>query len=306
MATLIYASDLNGSIGRDNELLFRFKVDLQHFKRLTSVDNSVLIVGYNTYVSMKHIDLGDRIFWVLTHRTLDNVICFNSYNELMNKYIECYGQYKFFVIGGMQIFKQFEHICKYVIHTLVIDRFEYDNTIKYEHNKDEFLEKEKTIIEDQEDMMSGKMCDIVIIKYERHSTSNEYEYLRVLRNTITNSNRRETRNGITYSYFADQIKFDMSKGFPLLTTKKMAIKAIIHELLFFIKGKTNTKELEAANVNIWKGNTSREFLDNMGFYVYDEGEMGPMYGYQWRNFNGESYDQLKNILQSIKSDPFSR
>ena len=74
---------------------------------------------------------------------------------------------------------------------------------------------------------------------------------------------------------------------------------------FFIRGDTNTKKLEEKGVKIWKGNTNREFLDKMGF-DYKEGDMGPMYGYQWRNFNSMEIDQLKNVIELIKNDPNSR
>src|ERR1019366_3796465 len=91
---------------------------------------------------------------------------------------------------------------------------------------------------------------------------------------------------------------------PMLTTKKMYLKRVVEELLFFLRGETDTKLLEAKGVNIWKGNTSREFLDKKGLGYLSEGSMGPMYGYLWRNFNG--IDQLKNALSLIKKDPYSR
>ena len=89
-------------------------------------------------------------------------------------------------------------------------------------------------------------------------------------------------------------------------------KGIVEELLFFIRGETNSKLLEEKGINIWKGNTSKEFLDSLGL-PYNEGEMGPMYGYQWRNFNkpygddnGKGVDQLKLLISEIKNNPTSR
>jgi thymidylate synthase len=132
----------------------------------------------------------------------------------------------------------------------------------------------------------------------------ENQYLNILKKTL-NGTKRMTRNGYTYSYFGDMIRFDLSQGFPLLTTKKMFFKGILHELLFFIRGETDTKILEDKGVNIWKGNTSREFLDSVGLNSYDDGEMGPMYGYQWRKFNGK-IDQLSNLLIEMENNPTSR
>lgn len=127
---------------------------------------------------------------------------------------------------------------------------------------------------------------------------NYLEFLKLVKNTGI---KKTTRNGITYSHFAHLLKFDISDKFPLLTTKKMFFKGIVEELLWFLRGSVNSKELESKGVNIWKGNSSREFLDANGFHNYDEGYLGPIYGYQWRSFNGK-IDQLKYLLEEIKHE----
>lgn len=134
----------------------------------------------------------------------------------------------------------------------------------------------------------------------------EQSYLDLLKNIIDNGNTRGDRTGVgTRSIFGSTLRFSLKNNtIPLLTTKKVFIKGVIEELLFFIRGETDTKKLEANGVNIWKGNTSREFLDNRGLAHYNEGEMGPMYGNVWRSFNG--VDQLSNALDLIKNDPNSR
>lgn len=154
----------------------------------------------------------------------------------------------------------------------------------------------------------------------------EKNYLNLLKNILENGDERSDRTGIgTKSIFGTQLRFDLSNDtLPLLTTKRMFTKGIIEELIFFINGKTQTKELEAKGVNIWKSNTSREFLDSRGLTDYPEGEMGPMYGYQWRNFGADEIyvgsnsddqdhcieipgvDQLQNCFDLIKKDPTSR
>jgi len=146
--------------------------------------------------------------------------------------------------------------------------------------------------------------DFIHYEYEP-KTLGEIQYTNLLQNVLKTGVDSEGRNGITRSVFGKHLKFDLREGFPLLTTKKMFLRGIIEELLFFIRGDTNTKMLEEKGVNIWKGNTSREFLDKMGF-KYPEGEMGPMYGYQWRTFNGENIDQLADVIETIKEDPKSR
>lgn len=144
----------------------------------------------------------------------------------------------------------------------------------------------------------------------------EYQYQKLLQD-LNSSTERIGRNGPTKSIFAPQIlKFNLQHGYPLLTTKKMFFKGIVEELLFFIRGDTNSKLLEINNINIWKPNTSRQFLDSLNMNHRLEGMMGPMYGFQWRHFNGfydedtgkgiGGIDQLQNLITGIKKDPHSR
>ncbi|MBN8548991.1 MAG: thymidylate synthase [Deltaproteobacteria bacterium] len=109
---------------------------------------------------------------------------------------------------------------------------------------------------------------------------------------------RPDRTGVgTYSVFGRQLRFDLNQGFPLLTTKKLHLRSIIHELLWFLKGETNTRYLKENKVSIWD-----EWADA-------NGELGPIYGKQWRSWQGPSgqpVDQIKNLVERIKKDPMSR
>ena len=132
----------------------------------------------------------------------------------------------------------------------------------------------------------------------------EKGYLDLL-NTLITSPIKNGRNGQTLSTFGINYKFRLDNGFPLLTTKKMYTKAIIAELLWFLRGETNSKILEKQNVNIWKGNSSKEFILQQKL-SYQEGECGPIYGWQWRNFNAtypdkknEGIDQLRYVIDEI-------
>ena len=148
-------------------------------------------------------------------------------------------------------------------------------------------------------------------------------YLELVKRILSQGNRRETRNGATISKFSENISFDLSEGFPLLTTKKVFFNGVIRELLWFIKGDTDARNLEANNVTIWSGNTSKEFLEKNNL-PYEEGIGGPIYGYQWRNF-GQEYtykdkdgqlkttpgvkhgvDQLQFIIDELRANPMSR
>ena len=125
------------------------------------------------------------------------------------------------------------------------------------------------------------------------------QYLDLERRILTEGTRKEDRTGTgTISIFGHQMRFDLSEGFPLVTTKKMFTRGIIEELLWFISGDTNKKALQAKNVHIWD-----EWGDD------ETGELGPIYGHQWRawqDYDGGSIDQLMNAIETIKKNPDSR
>jgi len=124
------------------------------------------------------------------------------------------------------------------------------------------------------------------------------QYLDLLDHIITNGSQKSDRTGTgTISVFGHQMRFDLSKGFPVLTTKKLHLRSIIHELLWFLKGETNIAYLKENGVKIWDD------------WADENGELGPVYGYQWRSWpagNGESIDQIKNLIAGLKNNPDSR
>jgi thymidylate synthase len=126
---------------------------------------------------------------------------------------------------------------------------------------------------------------------------NEEGYINLLRDTL-NGEFKNTRNGNVLSRFGCMIKFDnISASFPLITSKKVFFRGIVEELLWFLKGSVNANELKEKNVNIWNGNSTREYLDSVGLRDYEEGELGPVYGWQWRMF-GKKY-----IPNKLKDSP---
>jgi thymidylate synthase len=149
------------------------------------------------------------------------------------------------------------------------------------------------------------------------TNKNEKMYLNALKDILENGDVRNTRNSKTISKFGVKLDFDISESFPLLTTKKVYFHGVLHELLWFIKADTNSKNLENNNVNIWHSNSTREYLDDLKLFNYEEGDCGPIYGFQWRhygakytgpdsNYFGLGIDQLKNCIELIKKDPTSR
>ncbi len=126
----------------------------------------------------------------------------------------------------------------------------------------------------------------------------EYQYLNLLRDLLDNGARREDRTGTgTLGLFGRQIRFDLSQGFPLLTTKKVHFKSVAVELLWFLRGDTNVKYLHDHGVSIWD-----EWAD-------EDGDLGPVYGKQWRSWaspDGRSIDQMKTLVENLKTNPWSR
>ncbi len=124
------------------------------------------------------------------------------------------------------------------------------------------------------------------------------QYLDLCKHILHNGTEKEDRTGTgTISTFGYQMRFDLQEGFPLVTTKKLHVKSIIHELLWFLNGDTNIKYLQDNGVRIWN-----EWAD-------ENGDLGPVYGYQWRSWptpDGESIDQITNLIEQIKHNPDSR
>lgn len=170
----------------------------------------------------------------------------------------------------------------------------------------------------------------------KHENHVDREYLKLLEHIMEHGATKTDRTGTgTKSVFGYQMRFNLSKGFPLLTTKKVPIKSIIHELLWFMRGDTNLKYLADNNVHIWdewpykaylqRNNlpipeiNGEEWKQGMAEFVEkiktdeafakDYGNLGPIYGYQWRNWpapNGEKIDQLKQVIETLKKSPDSR
>ncbi len=121
------------------------------------------------------------------------------------------------------------------------------------------------------------------------------QYLDLVKEVLENGNQKGDRTGTgTKSIFGHQLRFDLSKGFPMITTKKLHLKSIIHELLWFINGDTNISYLNENGVKIWNE------------WANKDGDLGPVYGYQWRNWNGDEIDQIKELISTLKSNPNSR
>lgn len=314
----------NFGIGKDGKLPWDLPEDLAHFGKITK--NSVVIMGRKTWESIP-VDkrpLKNRINIVVTKDvagfpTQEGVIPVTldeSLNVAYQMLVKHDDKDNIFVIGGQSIYEHFMRQADNIFVTLVYKNVECDTFFPTKN-------LQNYAIAEYSDMMHSPTadCKYRFIKYTKCSAFHqEYLYTHMANNILySGKDLRQDRTGTgTYSKFGGQLCFDISDSIPVLTTKQVAFRTVVKELLFFLRGDTNTKLLEQEGVNIWKGNTTREFLDGRNLEHYQEGDMGPMYGYNWRNFGGKyegchvptsfagGYDQLDNLIEGIKNDPYSR
>jgi len=296
MFEVIVAVDKNYGIGKYNKMPWKCKEELKIFKDKTI--NNIVIFGRKTYENLPLLE--NRIVIPLSRR---NKLSFNNIFDVYpglkdsNKTI--------FVAGGRDIYKlAFENKFVERIHISFMNNV-YDCDTYFDKKwLDNFIITE----EYKSDLFTHFVME--------PTEYGEIQYTNILKDVL-NGTEKKGRNGSTISKFGKNLMFDLRKGFPLLTTKKMFFRGIVEELLFFLKGDTNSKILENKNINIWKGNTSRQFIDSIGKYERKEGLMGPMYGYQFRHANAkynettgcpeeEGIDQLSEVIDMIRNDPNSR
>ena len=154
-------------------------------------------------------------------------------------------------------------------------------------------------------------------KFFKNKKHEEYQYLNLLHDILNEGHTEKGRNGITKCIYGSAMHFSLENGrIPILTTKKTAWKTCLKELLWFIKGQTDNNILNKQNVHIWDANSTKEFMKSRDLEHYKEGDLGPIYGYQWRHFNArysscdveynnKGIDQLQEVINCLK-DPKTR
>lgn len=336
-------------IGENDDLLINSKKDLRNFQKITTEGKhkNIVIMGYKTWLSIPESKrpLKDRLNIVLSRNhsieETENIKLFRSLDEAFAYTKELKGE--IFVIGGSQIFNE---CCKDEYYNLLdkIYLTRFDDNYHPRNTTHSFplklLENMKMIdrsdinheictrphLDNQpksflQEYLSETYTKSVSFTYDiyqniRNINNDEYQYLNLLKKILKDGIETESRNSKVLSIFGERMIFDLSESFPLLTTKRVGYKTVLRELLWFINGSTSNKLLNDKNVHIWDGNSSREFLDSRGL-DYEEGDLGPVYGFQWRHFgaeyetcnsdySGEGKDQLKYVIDLIKNDPNSR
>jgi len=339
MYNLIACVNKHGLIGQENDLYSSSGRDLHYFSQVTKGHSlpkqNVVVMGYNTWISLPHKPLKGRYNIILTkdsYKRVSDAHCMNSFEQVFS-FIEdnqeIFGEV--FIIGGASIYEQC--LLKYpdqlnkMYVTEIDDEWQGNDDSKYFHYGSMLsrmsISRERTELTDtriydpNNNKYIIKSCNLRFIVYQRQDMINhdEHQYLHLMHNILDNGHTVEGRNGSVKSSFGEKMVFDLS-SFPLLTTKKMGYKTILRELMWFIKGSTDNQELKDKNVSIWNGNASKEFLESRGL-SYEEGDLGPVYGFQWRHcgadykdcktdYSGKGTDQLKWLIQEIKENPSSR
>jgi len=314
MFDVILATTKKFGIGFKNNMPFYDKDELAIFKQKTN--GNVLIMGRKTIETLPFLE--NRIIYGVTKnpelsdslQINNKVIFLPNIMEAVDYALKNHPYKKIFIAGGSEIynevFRQYgDHIDKIHISIMNDENIICDKFINFSYRNCTILEQHET--------STFKHYVLGINSF------GENQYLNVLENVFEKGLIKKGRNGYTKSTFTEHMKFDLTKGFPLVTTRKMFIRGIIEELLFFLRGETDSKILEEKGIKIWSGNTSREFLDSINKTDMKEGLLGEMYGYQFRYFDApydkqtgkpisddNGLDQFSNLINGIIRDPYSR
>lgn len=316
--SIIVAIDASNGISKGGFIPWRSQTDMEFFRDTTiGKGRNAVIMGRVTYETIpeEFRPLKNR-YCVVVSRTWrqeehQNIGVCSSLSEAL---ISLGGNSKsyddIFVIGGEQIYNEvlrdYMYLCKKVYVTQFKTDYQCDQFFNWDEVKDYTPAKDPKKTRDY-----NRYLLVPNILHQEH------QYLSLIQKIIEDGEVKPDRTGTgTRSIFGARMEFDISERIPILTTKKINFEAVIKELLFFISGKTDTKILEEQGVKVWKANTAREELDAKEL-EYEEGDMGPAYGHQWRHWNAEydgaeedyteqGIDQLSNLIDGIRKDPHSR
>ena len=313
MFSLIVAITKNGGIGKNNTIPWKIIHDLKHFKSETT--NGMIIMGRKTWESIQKNPLPNRINVVIS-RSLKDKSCyvFNSIFKFLEWIPNDYKMEKY-VIGGVSIYNQFLNmgLISRCIITNIDKTYDCDSFFNKKHLINIYSSPKIIKSKFEENYING----IIEIYYLSNIEENNFLYLiRKIKN-IGNYHIDRTNIG-TKSIFGAELTFSLRDNkFPLLTTRKLPLRHIFEELMWILRGQTNNRILKDKKINIWTPNSTREFLDQQGLTDLKEGDIGASYGHQMRHFgalyNGcdydysnKGFDQLKYVINLLKTRPFDR
>lgn len=319
MRFTIVAAECDGIIGVDGKIPWKHSGDLKLFKTITSQTEvgkkNILIVGRKTFVGMPKLDNAQRTVVVVTRDHIPGVITFPSFSESLEFCRGVQNYNRVFVIGGGQLYS--EAILHPMCHEIILSSIpsHYMGASSGPEGAIHFPEIPKWFNIATEVLYTDMKLRTYISEWVQ---SEEKCYLDAMKSILLSGIEKDDRTGVgTISKFGQTLQFDLSRGFPLLTTKKMFLRGIIAELLFFLRGQIDNDILTEQNVHIWDGNTTREFLDSRGMHNFETGSLGKAYGFQWRHwgaeykgknhdYTGQGHDQIADVLYKLRNDPNSR
>jgi thymidylate synthase len=330
MFSLIVACNENNGIGKDNKIPWDCKDDRKFFAETTK--NSTLLVGKNTWRSMGKLPnreccvISSELYALSTtagnasgatlstsgatlstsgatvYATCEDFII--DYSKKYSDKSSIFYRKHCFIAGGPSIYKWFTDnnlISTYYI-TKIADASECDVYYTYD--------------------LKCSPCEVIplhnaTVNIYRTKNSEENAFLALMKKCIEQPLRPDRTLTGCYSLFGANLSFDCSKSFPLLTTRRMFLRGVFEELMFMMRGETNSAILESAGVNAWKLNSTREFLDKCNLQHLPVGDIGPSYGFCMRyyganyidcytNYTGQGFDQLYWVINEIKKNPTSR
>ena len=351
----ITACDNKGGIGKNGSLPWNIPNEMKYFQSVTM--GNIVVMGRTTYFSIpeKFRPLSNRLNLVLTNdeellknnHNHPNLKFFNNginsnnnknYNitdyhvkielltlSILVKNNALYYAKEIFIIGGEKIYNMYFNLLnKYSFNDLQLNNI-YLTYVNKDYKCDTFFpkidESFKLIHYSDKHYDEKEKVNYRFLKYKKdifYKNNYEKKYLDIANKILDKGNYRldRTDTGI-FSIFGTQMRFNITDYIPILTTKRVPFKTCVHELLWFLNGDTDNKNLQKNKVHIWDGNSSREFLDKYGLEHLEEGDCGACYGFQWRHFGakyidcntdytGIGFDQVKYVLNLLKTDPFSR
>ena len=313
MFKFIIATDAHYGISKAGHIPWSLPEDLHHFRHRTMGQR--VIMGRKTWDSLPRRPLPGRTNIVLTSDPTQ-LIDFDKVDYIVRNHDELRilmeDDQDNYCIGGASLLDYMNrHFrCTDIFWTKHRESYDCDLSIK----STLFAMLEHGYLRSITEIPNASIRHY-IIDHHRHA---ELQYLDLVADVIQHGESRLDRTGVgTVSRLGAQMRFDLRRGFPLLTTKKTFFRGIVKELLWFLRGSTNATELQQDGVHIWDGNTSRQFLDDHGFTDRETGDGGPIYGFNFRHFgaeyqtchtdyNGRGFDQVANVLHLIRTDPHSR
>jgi dihydrofolate reductase / thymidylate synthase len=352
----IAACDNKGGIGKDGILPWNIPNEMKYFQSKTKGNVVVMGRTTYFSIPEKYRPLSNRLNLVLTNdeellknehkysnlKFFNNSLYSNNNSQLKSitdyqvkielltlsllvRNNSTYYAKEIFIIGGEKIYNMYFNLLnKFTIHDLQLNNI-YLTYVNKDYKCDTFFpkleENYKLISYSDSYYDENEKVSYRFLKYQKnifYENNYEKKYLDIAKKIVNEGNYRidRTNTGI-FSIFGTQMRFNIEEFIPILTTKRVPFKTCVHELLWFLNGDTDNKNLQKNNVHIWDGNSSREFLDKYGLEHLDEGDCGACYGFQWRHFGAEyidcntdytgiGFDQVNYVLNLLKTDPYSR